>query len=91
MRGADCWTDRRLIVSKLHIHTHKKRRPQGQKTAKRLNVTKLQCAEICQSLQSELDSNLVDFHPDQFTVEDGWSAFRNVVYNSALKHLGRTE
>jgi len=91
MRGADCWTDHRLIVSKLHIHTRKKRRPQGQKTAKRLNVAKLQCAEICQSLQSELDSNLVDFHPEQLTVEDGWSTFRNVVYNSAFKHLGRTQ
>ena len=59
-------------------------------------ITDSQCpscisTKICQSLQSELDVNLVDFHPDRFTIEDGWSTFRNVVNNSAFKHLGRTE
>jgi len=24
-------------------------------------------------------------------VEEGWSTFKNVVFNSSLKHLGRTE
>ena len=90
MRGADCWTDHRLIMSKLHLHACKKRRPQGQRTAKRLNVKRLQCEEICQSLESELESNLSDFHPDWLPVEEGWSTFKDVVYNSFLKHLGRT-
>ena len=34
MSGADCWTDHRLIMSKLHLHACTKRRPQGQRTAK---------------------------------------------------------
>ena len=41
MAGADCWTDNRLLVSKLTIHIPPKRRPQGKEQMKRLNVDKL--------------------------------------------------
>jgi len=40
--GAECWTDHRLIVSKLNLEIPPRRRSQGQKTMKRVNVTKLQ-------------------------------------------------
>ncbi|KAL8605813.1 hypothetical protein ACOMHN_064121 [Nucella lapillus] len=39
--GADCWTDHRPIVSKLIFSIQQKRTPQGQKDAKKLNITKL--------------------------------------------------
>ena len=38
MCGVECWTDHRLI-SKLNISTQPKRRPQGKKFNKRVNVT----------------------------------------------------
>ena len=41
MCGADCWTDHRLIVAKLNIRVQPKRRPQGMKAPKRLNITQL--------------------------------------------------
>ncbi|XP_053863859.1 LOW QUALITY PROTEIN: uncharacterized protein LOC128825397 [Malaclemys terrapin pileata] len=37
--GADCWTDHRLIVSKMKVHIMLKRRQQGCKALKRINVS----------------------------------------------------
>ena len=41
MCGADCWTDHRLLVSKLNLTVQPQKRPQGQKLPKKLNVAKL--------------------------------------------------
>ena len=41
MCGADCWTDHRLVVSKLSLRIQPVRRPQGKKVPKRLDVPKL--------------------------------------------------
>ena len=41
MCGANCWTDNRLVVSKLNLRTPPARRPQGKKAPKRLYVSKL--------------------------------------------------
>ena len=45
MCGADCWTDHRLLISRLNFFIQPKRRPQGQKVAKKLNTTKLKCPQ----------------------------------------------
>ena len=39
--GADCWTDHRLVISKLNLHIQPVRRPQDKKVPERLNVSKL--------------------------------------------------
>ena len=41
MCGADCWTDHRLVVSKLNLRIQPTRRPQGKTSPKRLDVSKL--------------------------------------------------
>lgn len=41
MCGADCWMDHCLIISKMNLHIQQKRRPQGQKVMKKLNVSAL--------------------------------------------------
>ena len=46
MCGAECWTDHRLIVSKLSIRIQPKRRPQGKKVPRRLNIMKLKDPQI---------------------------------------------
>jgi len=42
MYGADCWTDHRLIISKLNFAIQLKRRPQGKKVPRRLHAKKTQ-------------------------------------------------
>ncbi|XP_047502747.1 uncharacterized protein LOC125048220 [Penaeus chinensis] len=89
MCGADCWTDNRLIVSKCKLCILPKRRPQGQKSAKRLNISKLKNSNIAQEFARDLDDRLPDTPQDeQDSTEEQWTAFREVVYSTALEHLG---
>ncbi|XP_047483378.1 uncharacterized protein LOC125035191 [Penaeus chinensis] len=89
MCGADCWTDHRLIVSKCKLCILPKRRPQGQKSANRLNVSKLKNSNIAQEFARDLDDRLPDTPQDeQDSTEEQWTAFREVVYSAALEHLG---
>ena len=50
MRGADCWTDHRLLVSKLTLRIQPKRPPQGETLMKRLNVTQLRDKSVSEDL-----------------------------------------
>ena len=86
--GADCWTDHRLIVSKLKFSIQQKRRPQGQKVAKKLNVTKLKCPHTVQELQLNLDNKLENLQPNHDRVEEKWASFRDAVHSAALETLG---
>ena len=50
MRGAECWTDHRLLVSKLRLRIQPQRRPQGKKLIKRLTVNKLSDKSVSEDL-----------------------------------------
>ena len=58
MCGADCWTDYRLLVSKLNLHTQPVRRPQGEKVPKKLDVSKMKQDSKRQTLVNDLCSRL---------------------------------
>ena len=89
MCGADCWTDHRLIISKLKIHLQQKRRPQGKRAAKRLNVEHLHDDSILQHLKSDLTEKLAGLQLAGNDAEEDWAAFRDTVHSVSLKHLGK--
>ena len=41
MLDADCWTDHRLVISKLNLRIQPAQRPQGKNVPKRLDIPKL--------------------------------------------------
>ncbi|KAL8596595.1 hypothetical protein ACOMHN_034966 [Nucella lapillus] len=86
--GADWWTDHRLIGSKLKFSIQQKRRPQGQKVAKKLNITKLKCPHTAQELQLNLDNKLENLQANHDRVEEKWASFRDAVHSAALETLG---
>ena len=88
MCGADCWTDHRLIISKMSMHIQPKRRPQGKKSAKRLNVAKLKSTMVANSFSKELDNRLLDMKSDGPSIEEKWEVFRDTVHSTALEHVG---
>ena len=90
MCGATCWTDHRLVVSKANLRLHPKRRPQGKKTAKRLNVSSLKSAEAKDKLLHDLDSKLNNVASVQQDVEEAWKQLCDTVYTTAAEHLGHT-
>ena len=88
MCGAECWTDHRLVVSKLNLHVQPKRRPQGVKAPKRLNINKLKSSDLKQSFSHTLEQRLQSTLPKGQDVETVWAALRETVYNTAMECLG---
>ncbi len=88
MCGAQYWPDRRLIVSKLKIYIQPKRRPQGVKAHKLLNINRLREDTVNQSLASTLEKRLETL--DNLNVEASWGTLRDFVYSTAMECLGPT-
>ena len=80
MCGADCWTDHRLVVSKLILRTEHVRRSQGKKIPKKLDVSKLKQDSKRQALVNDLYSSE--------DVDESWTVFRDTVHCSAMDSLG---
>jgi len=88
MCGAECWTDHRLIITKLNIRMQPKRRPQGKKAPKRLNVAKLKTGSCKQSFVNALEERLESTSLDNQNVEAGWASLRDLIYKTATETLG---
>ena len=58
MCGADCWTDHRLVISKLNLRIPPVRRPQGKKVLKKLDVSKLKQDNKRQAFVNDLCNRL---------------------------------
>ena len=91
MCGAECWTDHRLLISKLNIRIQPQGRPQGKKAPKRLDVSKLNRDNIKQALTEELHSKLHQQSFDSRDAESDWATFRDIVYAAALEVVGTTK
>ena len=84
MCGAECWTDHRLIVAKLDFHIQPKRRPQGTKAPKRLNVKQLKTEQIQKSFSEILAEQLEKIESENQSVESFWKEIQETVYSTAL-------
>ena len=56
--GADCWTDHRLVVSKLNLRIQPVWRLQGKKCTKRLDVSNLNHDSMRQAFINEISNHL---------------------------------
>lgn len=92
VRGADdCWTDHRLIVSRVTLHLKPRPRPtQHQPTRKKLNLQLLKdqnnVRTLLQRLEEELDKN-----PPSLScanVEEHWNSFKESVTVASRDALG---
>ena len=91
MCGAECWTDHRLLISKLNIRIEPHRRPQEKKAPKRLDVSKLNRDNTEQALTEELHSKLHQQSFDSRGAESDWATFRDIVYAAALEVVETTK
>ena len=88
MCGADCWTDHRLIVSKLNLRIQPVRRPQNKKVPKKLDVSKLKQDSKRQAFVNDLCSCLDALEHSSEDVDESWTVFRDTVHSSAMDSLG---
>nr|XP_054749441.1 uncharacterized protein LOC129254921 [Lytechinus pictus] len=88
MCGAECWTDHRLVVSKFNLHVQPKRRPQGMKVPKRLDINKLKIDNFKQSFSDTLEQRLQSTLLEGQDVEKAWAALRETLHNTAMECIG---
>ena len=87
MCGADCWTDHRLVVSKLNLRIQPVRRPQGKKVPKKLDVSKLKQDSKRQAFVNDLCSHFDALEHSSEDVDESWTVFRDI-HSSAMDSLG---
>ena len=75
MCGADCWTDHRLVVSKLKLRIQPARRPQGKKAPKRLDVSKLNHDSMRQAFINDISNQLGAMNLSSEDPEENWTVF----------------
>ena len=87
MRGAECWTDHRLIraVLKLHIAPAQRKRPKTVRAA--IDIAKLNKDVLCKRFQDTLDANIQNATLTEDCTEK-WDQFKNVVNETAKSVLG---
>ena len=89
MCGAECWTDHRLLISKMNLRITPPRRPQGTKMPRRLNVAKLRNQLTKAKLEEELETKQPPPNTDpQADVEAEWARLRDAVYAAASDVVG---
>ena len=89
MPGADdCWTDHRLLISRLQI---KVRRPPKRTSSsaphRRFDCAKLRNPQTSQDFKEAVEKNIADL-PEPPQVEDNWTTLRDAVFNAAEKTIG---
>ena len=88
MCGADCWTDHRLLISKMNLQIKPPKRPQGKKVPKKLDVDKLKEQSNRDLLVSNLNDNLSNLQLGSGDVEKDWETLRDQVYSTAKETVG---
>ena len=83
----ECWTDHRLLISKMNLRITSQRRPQGIRVPKRLNISRLKNDPVKQHLAQLLESKLPPSKADSLdNVEADWARLRD----TALEVVGPT-
>ena len=88
MCGADCWTDYRLVVSKLKLRIQLAQRPQGKKVSKSFDISKLKQDSKRHAFINAICSPLDALEHSSEDPDENWTVFRDIVYSSPMDSLG---
>ena len=83
MCGTDCWTDHRLVVSKLNLRIQPARRPRGKKALIRLDVPRLNQDSMRQAFLTDICNKLDAINLSSENPEENWAVFHKTVHSSA--------
>ena len=81
--GEDCWTDHRLVVSKLNLRLLLARRPQVKKAPKGHNVSKLNHDSMSQVFINDICNHLGARNRSS----EDMAVYQNMVHSSAVTTL----
>ena len=85
MRGADCWTDHRLLIARVKLHIKTPTRKNGAKVPKKYCVAPLMEDETADTFRESVESQLTDIE------ETNWDSLKTALLNSAETVLGHVK
>ena len=88
--GADCWTDHRLVVSKLNLRIQPARRPQAKKAPKRLDVSMLNLDSMRQAFLTNICNQLDAINLSSENPEENWTVFHKTVFHKTVHSSAAT-
>ena len=86
-RGTECWSDHRLVRSKIQISLSKKSRRSKPKVAKKLNCKKLNDPQVAATFSHELDE-AIDKCQISEDIEESWKNLKDTLYEMSSNLLG---
>ena len=92
MRGADCWTDHRLVRAWVSLTTQRPHRKSAPKPPRRLDTARLKDVVTQQLLSANIKTAL-----ERAPIEEGteidriWRVTRNAVYKASFDSVGTTK
>ncbi|KAI8433746.1 hypothetical protein MSG28_015725 [Choristoneura fumiferana] len=87
MRGANCWTDHRLVISKMKLRLHIPRRSCRPKPTS-FDLDRLNSLEVRESYQSKLNETLRTLDVDGGELEEKWQCMSSTLLHVANEVLG---
>ena len=87
MRGAECWTDHRLIRAELKLHIAPAQRKRQNTVRAAFDIAKLKKDVLCKRFQDTLDANSRNATLTEDCTEK-WDQFKNIVNETAKSVLG---
>jgi len=88
MRGAECWTDHRLVRATLQMRIAPHHPKRAQTVRASFNISRLKEPSYLQTFQSRLDDKLSAKGPLTGSPTEKWNQFRDVVTETAKAVLG---
>ena len=89
MVGADdCWTDHRLLVSRLCLRVKSKRRNQISKSQRKLDTSKLKMREIAREYSNQILNSIKLTPRSNNSIDQEWSNIKSIVLDAATNTLG---
>ena len=90
MRGADCWTDHRMVRSLMNLKLRKQVRSQTLSIPKRVNVAELRCPTKQLQLQTALEEKIASMSNQLHTsgVDAHWETLQHIMYETAFETTG---
>ena len=86
-RGTECWSDHRLVRSKIRFTILNTPRKSTKKVLKKINCSNLAVPSFEKSFSEELDSKMEDCTVTD-DVESSWNLLKDTIYNTSVDLLG---
>ena len=88
MRGAECWTDHRLVRTVLNLHIARVQRRKPKAARPKFNISQLQNPFVKEKFQTHLDEALTAQGPLTGDPTEQWNQFKQTVTESANATIG---